>query len=35
MIDNDIRIVEAHGGRIRAENRGDGGVRIVIRLPVS
>jgi len=28
-------IVEAHGGRIRAENRDGGGLRIVIRLPLS
>jgi len=27
-------IVEAHGGRIRAENRDGGGLRIVIRLPL-
>ncbi|MDD2309550.1 MAG: sensor histidine kinase KdpD [Desulfuromonadaceae bacterium] len=27
-------IVEAHGGRIRAENRTDGGLRIVISLPL-
>ena len=28
-------IVEAHGGRITAENRAGGGLRIVIRLPLS
>jgi two-component system sensor histidine kinase KdpD len=28
-------IVEAHGGRIRAENRTGGGLSIVIRLPLS
>ncbi|HEY4744732.1 MAG TPA: sensor histidine kinase KdpD [Desulfuromonadaceae bacterium] len=27
-------IVEAHGGRIRAENRDGGGLRVVIRLPL-
>ncbi|HEY6872761.1 MAG TPA: sensor histidine kinase KdpD [Geobacteraceae bacterium] len=27
-------IVEAHGGRIRAENRAGGGVRVVVTLPV-
>jgi len=27
-------IVEAHGGRIRAENRDGGGLRMVIRLPL-
>lgn len=27
-------IVEAHGGTIRAENRGDGGARVVLRLPL-
>jgi two-component system sensor histidine kinase KdpD len=27
-------IVEAHGGRIAAENRTDGGLRIVTRLPL-
>ena len=28
-------IVEAHGGRIRAENRTGGGLRILIRLPLN
>lgn len=28
-------IVEAHGGRIHAENRSNGGLRIVIRLPIT
>jgi two-component system sensor histidine kinase KdpD len=27
-------IVEAHGGRLKAENRDGGGLRIVIRLPL-
>ncbi len=27
-------VVEAHGGRIRAENRGSGGLKITIRLPL-
>ncbi|RTZ79748.1 MAG: hypothetical protein DSZ01_03210 [Gammaproteobacteria bacterium] len=29
------KIVEEHGGSIRAENRSGGGARIVVRLPVS
>jgi len=29
------RILESHGGRIRAENRAEGGARVVVELPVN